>query len=332
MEKNKVSIIVPAYNVEKYIEKCVNSICEQSYKNIEIIVVNDGSTDLTEEILARIAKTDNRVNVISVENSGVSAARNCGIDNCHGDYVVFVDGDDYLAKDYVEYMMSIVEKTGAEFCLSKNCFTQSYEKQVAKDSIETLNGIEGTALLLSPRVIVGCWNKIFSKEFIDRNQLRFSTTLFYGEGLSFITTAAQTANCVGVGNRKVYFYRRNNEASATTKFDIRKYINGEKALITIKSNMLLKDDRIETMYHLHMALFSLGAVTKIKANKKEKEYRKEYLHWKQLLRDYTGMILFKKDVSSYRKAMLIGGCISPWLLTKLDQIRRKKIAANSVEK
>ena len=331
MNNVKVSVIVPAYNVEKYIEKCVCSVCGQSYRNIEIIVVNDGSTDSTEEILVKMAKTDNRVNVISVENSGVSAARNCGIDNCTGDYVVFVDGDDYLASDYVEYMMSIVEKTGAEFCLSKNCFTQSGESQVEKDNIENLSGAEATALLLSPRVIVGCWNKIFSRDFIEKNKMRFSTTLFYGEGLSFITTAAQVANCVGVGNRKVYYYRRNNEASATTQFDIRKFINGEKALKTIKNNMILKDDRIDAMYYLHMALFSLGAVAKIKSNKKEKEYKKEYTHWKQSLQVYTGKVLVEREVSVYRKAMLLGGCFSPWMMMNLDKIRRKRIAENSVE-
>ena len=331
MEISKVSVIVPAYNVEKYIEKCVNSIRQQTYKNLEIIVVNDGSTDSTEAILAKIAKNDNRVIVISVENSGVSAARNCGIENCSGEYIVFVDGDDYLASDFVEYMMSLINRTNAEFCLSRNCYTQNGESQVVDDSIDTLNGIDATALLLSPRVIVGCWNKIFAKAFLDRNKMRFSTTLFYGEGLSFITNAAQLANCVGIGNRKVYYYRRNNEASATTKFDIRKFINGEKALKSIKENMVLQGGRIDTMYHLHMALFSLGAVTKIKANKKEKEYKKEYLHWKKSLRVYTGKILAKKEVSVYRKVMLLGGCISPWMLMKLDQIRRKNIAANSVE-
>lgn len=330
MNNDKVSIIVPAYNVEKYIEKCIRSIQAQSYNNIEIIVVNDGSTDSTGSLLKSISEHDNRILVIDTNNSGVSAARNKGLNFCNGEYIVFVDGDDYLASDYVEYMLSLVYKTGADFCLSKNCFTKRNEKQETENKVEILNGIEATALLLSPRVIVGCWNKIFSRSFIEKNKLRFSTTLFYGEGLSFITTAAQLANCVGVGNRKVYYYRRNNETSATTKFDINKLVNGEKALETIKNSMILKDDRVDTMFNLHLALFCLGALTKIKINKKEKEHKKEYLHWEHTLRVYTKKILFKKDVSSYRKIMLLGGCISPWLLMKLDQIRRNKIAENSV--
>ena len=102
-----ISIIVPCYNVERYVEQCIRSIMGQSYKNIEIITVDDGSPDNSSQILDKLANEDSRIKVIHKQNAGVSAARNSGLDVATGDYVVFVDGDDYLAPDYVDYMLQL---------------------------------------------------------------------------------------------------------------------------------------------------------------------------------------------------------------------------------
>ncbi|MGQ7318909.1 glycosyltransferase family 2 protein [Streptococcus suis] len=327
----QVSIIIPAYNVEKYIVKCISSILEQTYTNIEVIVVNDGSTDKTRQLIDDIAQTDKRVNVLHKKNGGVSAARNSGIEISTGDYLVFVDGDDYIAPDYVEYMLSLIKNTGSEFCLSKSCFTKSGEKQAESEYIKKLTPEEATALLLSPNVIVGCWNKIFKRSLIVDNNIWFSTTLFYGEGLTFITTVSQRSESVGIGNRKVYYYRRNNEASATTKFDINKLYNGEKALNNIKRHFIIDSPKINTMFNLHLSLFSLGAIVKIKSHNLEKEYHKDYKRWKAYIRKNAVTLLFSREVSVYRKLLLIGGYMSPWLMMNLDTIRRKRISENSVE-
>ena len=128
-----VSIIVPAYNVGRYIEECVRSIMNQSYKQIEIIVVDDGSPDDTPIIIDKLAAIDKRIVLIHQQNAGVSAARNAGIKASTGEYLVFVDGDDYIAPDFVEYMLRLVEITGGELCLSLNFYTKSGEKQVKKE-------------------------------------------------------------------------------------------------------------------------------------------------------------------------------------------------------
>lgn len=326
-----VSIIIPAYNVEKYIEKCIISILEQTYTNIEVIVVNDGSTDSTGNIVDNLSQHDSRVRVLHKKNAGVSAARNSGIKASAGEYVVFVDGDDYIARDYVEYMLSLVENTSSDFCLSKYCYTKSGEVQTENEYIEKLQPEDATALLLSPTIIVGCWNKIFKRSLIVDNNIWFSTTLFYGEGLTFITTLAQISNSIGVGNRKVYYYRRNNAASATTKFDINKIYNGEIALQNIGKQLVIDSPKINIMLKLHICLFSLGALVKIKAHGLEKEYLKDYKRWKSYIRYNTLKFIFNKEISVYRKCMLLGGCLSPWIMMKLDTIRRKYISDNSVE-
>lgn len=327
----RVTIIVPAYNIEKYIEKCAETILNQTYDNIELIIVDDGSTDTTPSILDRIAEKDKRVIIIHKENGGVSAARNTALDIASGEYIIFVDGDDYLSEDYVEYMLYIVKHTGADFCLSKNCYTRNNESQVEEDKIESLSSTDATSLLLSPQVIVGCWNKIYRKSLLSDIGMRFSTNLFYGEGLSFITTAAQHCDIIGVGCRKVYYYRRNNELSATTKFNIEKMHNGEKALNQIGASLQRTNEKVNDMLVLHKSLFALGALTRIHANDLKKEYKADYKHWLELMRSNLGKVLFSKYISLYRKTMILGGCISPWLMMKLDKIRRKQITENSVE-
>lgn len=326
-----VSIIVPAYNVEMYIEMCVRSVIKQTYKNIEIIVVNDGSTDDTPQILNRIKESDNRICVVHKKNEGVSTARNTGLDVALGEYIVFVDGDDYISDDYVEYMLQAMLKTDSEIFISKNCYTKRDESQVKEDRIDILSSEDATALLLSPRIIVGCWNKMFKMSFLNRNKLCFSTTLFYGEGLYFITTASQLAKNIVVGNRKVYYYRRNNELSATTKFDIEKIYNGEKALNIISRDIKINTKKIDAMLLLHKSLFYLGALTRIQANGLKSQLKDDYKKWLLFLRHNYFFIIKSKDVSMYRKLMLLGGCISPWIMMKLDLIRRKKIVAESVD-
>lgn len=104
MEKPKISIVVAAYNVEDYIEKCLESLTAQSIKEIEILVINDGSRDNTVNIANEFTKCDKRIRVISQENGGLSAARNTGINHANGEFIAFVDGDDYLDKSMYEIL------------------------------------------------------------------------------------------------------------------------------------------------------------------------------------------------------------------------------------
>lgn len=330
MKNYLVSIIIPCYNVEGYVSKCIQSICSQTYKNLQVIAVNDGSKDGTLNHLKSLADVDARIEIIDKENAGVSAARNSGLEAAKGDYVVFVDGDDYLAPDYVDYMLEMALASGSDMCISKDCFFKEGEEQVKDESLDVLTPEQATALLLSPRVIVGCWNKMFKKSFIDKFRLVFLTNLYYGEGLYFITRAAQLANHVTVGNRKVYYYRRNNEASATSKYNINKYYNGEKSLNKIHDDLVIKEPQIKLMFSLHKSLFCLGALSQTYAHHLQKEHKEDCRHWRSILKGNLGKLMLSSEVSLYRKALLLSGYICPGLISKLDIWRRKRIANQSV--
>ena len=105
-----VSVIIPVYNSEKYVEKCIRSVMSQTMRNLEILVINDGSTDKSREILEHLAAEDERIRLFHQENSGVAAARNRGVESSSGKYITFVDGDDYLKQDYIEKMYDFAEK------------------------------------------------------------------------------------------------------------------------------------------------------------------------------------------------------------------------------
>lgn len=326
-----VSVIIPAYNVGRYIEGCVRSVMDQTYSNIEILVVDDGSPDDVPEIIDRLAMQDKRVVPIHQQNAGVSTARNAGIKASKGEYLVFVDGDDYIAPDFVEYMLKLVEETGGELCLSLNFFTKDKEKQVENETVEVLDPVTATALLLSPRIIVGSVNKIYKKSVLKENDLKFQTHLFYGEGLYFYTAFAQLCTKIGVGNRKVYYYRLNNYSSATRKFNIKSLINGNLSIEEIRKDLRLHDPSINLMLDLHQCLFSMGAVVRIKASGTVDVYQEEYRKFRTYLHKNTPKFLFKRDVPLYRKGLLIGACLFPSLMAKLDIMRRKRIAAMSVK-
>ena len=124
-----VSFIVPSYNFAAHITECVDSILAQTISEIEVIVVNDGSTDNTKEILEIIAQKDARVRPINKENEGVSIARNTGLLAAMGEYVSFVDADDYVASDYASYMLELAKTANSDFCLSLDAFTRAGENQ-----------------------------------------------------------------------------------------------------------------------------------------------------------------------------------------------------------
>lgn len=332
MEKKdiKISFIVPCYNVERYVEKCITSIAEQTIKEIEIIPIDDGSPDGTGAILDTLAAKDDRIKVIHKKNGGVSAARNSALEVATGEYVVFVDGDDYIAPDYAAYMLMMTQKDDADFVLTKNWFTREGQSQVEHDTIETITPLQATALLLSLRVIVGSHNKMYRRSFLEKNKLRFSTSLFYGEGLNFIIKAAQLASRVTTGERMVYYYRRNNEISATTKYNVQKYRNGESALDKIADELLRKDADVCLMMALHKSVFCLGAISQTYAHGRQDEYAEDCHRWRKTIKGFLPLLLRSPKVSLYRKLLLLGGLTLPRVVSKLDMWRRKRVANHSV--
>ncbi|MDM8109657.1 glycosyltransferase family 2 protein [Phascolarctobacterium faecium] len=271
----KVSIIVAIYNVEKFIKKCVESIINQDYHNIEIILIDDCSTDNSGKICDTFARVDNRIIVIhNSVNMKQSTVRNLGISKATGEYIVFVDGDDWLAKDFVSYMLKVINETNADMAINLVNFTTRDYKQVKNTKIEIWSAEKATAELLFPHITVGCWNKIYKRDFINKFNLRFNSKFYVGEGDKFINEAAQRANHVGIGCRKVYYYRLNNEESATTKYDVKQSEGALNVMKCIEKDLIIRTPYVLGALKVHIWLNHFWNIRQILAtNTVEKNNR-----------------------------------------------------------
>ena len=129
-DKTLVSVVIPVYNMEKYVARCIQSVLDQIYGNLDIIIVNDGSTDSSKDIIEEYAKRDERIRVITTANKGLSAARNIGIIEGRGEYIAFVDADDYISREYVDILLKICKDNGVSI---SQCFYYNIDEDCNED-------------------------------------------------------------------------------------------------------------------------------------------------------------------------------------------------------
>ena len=200
----KVSIIVPIYNVDQYIEKCIGSIMQQTYQNLEIILVDDGSPDDSGKIADEYALRDSRIKVIHKKNAGVSAARNTGIDAATGDYICFADGDDYVMPNYVEHLLKLCLDNDAEVAYTIDMFTTFHKEQVSNHFTQVISSEDATENILCYKVPIGVYSKMFKRSFLNEHKLRFLEDVYIGEGFNFNTACFQRAKKVVLSSESTY--------------------------------------------------------------------------------------------------------------------------------
>ena len=214
-----VSVIVPSYNVEPYIDKCIRSLTAQTYGNIEIIAVNDGSIDKSGAIIEDIAKTDERIRFINQPNQGVCIARNNGIAAATGDYLLFVDGDDYVDPDYIENMVTTAQKNDSDLVISGYTEEGSDKTQeVIPDSY-----VKDADEMWAYR-IMAAWGRLYRKDFWIDNNLSFTLEpKARGEDLPVALLSNYLGKNISICKTSGYHYVQ-REGSAMTEFaGFRKY-------------------------------------------------------------------------------------------------------------
>lgn len=284
MEKELISVIVPVYNAEKYLQKCLDSILEQTYKNLEIIIINDGSTDNSGQICQEYEKQDDRIIYIEKENSGVSDTRNAGMDRMTGTYVTFVDSDDWLEPNYVkflyekliEHQADIVVGNYTSFNESNSVFyfhtsADYYEKVYDNKSI--IPCLYDAKELLKSALIVP-WGKIYKKEIIAN--FRFPIDRI-GEDALFNLKALLDSKKVVYVNKSAYIYRVREGSLSNTWSDkwIRDaiYIIEERLSLLASLGYPLSEHR--RVYKMSLDYISSEAYNRGLANSHELNYIKE---------------------------------------------------------
>ncbi len=312
MEQDLISIIVPVYNVQEYLKNCINSILNQSYKNIEIILVDDGSTDESSSICDLYVKKDNRIKVIHKENGGLSDARNMGIKSARGKYITFVDSDDYLDENYVKVLYILITENNSDIACSRMKKTDSLNDKIINknEKINIYNSIDAIKEILYQRNIDNSApSKLFKKDLFEN--ILFPVGYAFEDLDTMYKLFLQANKIVSTTNNYYLYYQRQGSILHTVKD---KTIND---LLTIIDNMNknlisygeLKAPLMARTLNANFYIYNRST------NKDIKENSKKYIieNRKNVLKD--------SNISKKTKYGIIISLVSFKLVNLLDKMR-----------
>lgn len=241
MSKELISIIIPVYNAVEYLDRCLKSIRNQTYKNFECICVDDGSVDDSKIILSNFVELDSRFKYIYQENAGPSAARNNGIDISKGEYITFVDADDYVDDDYLQNLLHGIIGNNADICCcGYNCILPN--DQYKWNDFEASNNISRDLFLKQLLTGTGgiTWGKLYKSELIKKNCITFPNNISICEDQIFAVDCWKYAHNYSAINYYGYNYNCCNESSLTKKCDMNKW-QLQFEVVEILMNKLTED-------------------------------------------------------------------------------------------
>lgn len=312
-----VSIIVPIYNVEKYLKTCLDSLINQTLQEIEIILVNDCSTDRSEDIILEYQGIDPRILYLKQEtNQGQGLARNYALDNANGEYILFVDSDDYIALDASEKLYGTAKQLNLDI-LEANYY-KVYPTHKKKQQNVLFTGIlSGNEYFEEIPFTVGViWNKLWRTNFIKENNLKFVKEIF--EDVIFISVSTLVAKRVFRINYTFYYYIIRNNSIMTSKVS-KKHIDSQMKLIESLEMVYLEsklsigsDQRLKTLLYAfpNLASFISNYRPEKKQERKLKTVAKKFLKEKHSL--YKSEIFKCRKLGLKQKVLLF---ISPYLMS-----------------
>ena len=208
-----ISVIVPVYNVEPYLEKCLDSICAQTCRDLEILLIDDGSADQSGVICDEYAARDPRIRVFHTENRGLSAARNLGLDEAKGEYIGFVDSDDWIEPDLYEYLLEAAGRTGADVteCGVFREFPDRTLKRERKDRV--MSGADAVRALVSRELSDGVWNKLYRRRCFE--SIRYPEGRVYEEYATMYRVLSAADRVCGLPETKYHYRQRPGSITET---------------------------------------------------------------------------------------------------------------------
>lgn len=267
----KVSVIVPVYNSEQYVGYCINSILNQTYRNIEVILIDDGSTDGSLKICRNYENIDKRVKVIATPNKGVSSARNIGISKASGKYLQFVDSDDTIASEMIERLVVAIETYKMDIVFCGMSMITLDDNQRVKSRVDFSSKVMGKECVLTNKVFMeklpyimlntvlleGPCNKIYRKDIFDKLKLEFAEDISLGE--DFLVNMEYYNECNGAVflEESYYYYMQHNSESLTKKMREDRFENQMKLIHALKK--LMDDNKAWTPEgEKHFASYVIG--------------------------------------------------------------------------
>lgn len=255
---NIISIIVPIYNVEEYLERCIDSILSQSYNNIEVILVDDGSVDNSKVICCSYAERDERIKVIAKKNEGPAEARNVALRYAKGDYITFIDADDFVSNDYISYLYKLIKKHDADIaCCNTSIFKKGNTVKVKKHiKYEKIMCVDDALcqMLYEKNFSNSVWGKMYKKELFK--DISFPKGKIF-EDMFTTYKVFMVSNKIVYGNQEKYFYMKHDKSIMnTTKSHARmQVIEAENELIKD-----LGSEKIKVLKAAYSKLFASSVV------------------------------------------------------------------------
>ena len=234
----EVSVVVPVYNTEKYLDDCLKSILRQTFQNIEILCIDDGSTDGSAALLKKYASLDPRLQIITQKNAGLSCARNAGMAAARGKYIYFVDSDDFIAPETLEMLVKRMHETAADIVICNMLLYFDDTKTYAgfRDEVLYYQLKNRTFTLEEVPQIINCvaaWDRLFDRKFLAENHFAFLPKTLYEDALFTVQTVLK-AKRIAVIPDHLYFYRKNTGISITDN-EARSQLNRQNFLTIQKA-------------------------------------------------------------------------------------------------
>ena len=291
----KVSVIVPIYNVEKYLERCLKSLVNQSLQEIEIILIDDGSTDNSPLICDQYAKQDGRIKVVHKQNQGLGMARNTGLELASGEYVVFIDSDDFIEKNAYQEMYDMIKSENAEMLITNyyEYITNTGEKKEMK-TVRNVRIVEGEEIKKVACQMVGfsplekneddigmsVWKNMYLRKFIEENQIKFySEREYVSEDAIFQLVTVPKMKKVILSTNCYYYYCQNDNQSLSATFRESKFEEYKK--LYQKEYELLETNGIIETGKYYIATTFLGNIRahikQLSSNRYSKKRKKELI-------------------------------------------------------
>ena len=307
--KHKFSLIIPAYNVEKYIKKCLDSVLNQTYNNYEIIIINDGSTDNTSKILESY-KSNKKIKIINQENKGLSNARNTGVSNAKGDYILFIDSDDFIEKELLEILnKTIKDEDLVRFQIRILYETNKIIKEYKEETFNNLNGIEAFNKLSKYNLVELAVCYAYKKDTFLKNNYKFEEKTYHEDfGLiPYIIISSKKVTSINyIGYN--YLQRKNSIMNNT---DYEKEIKKSNDVLKHYKNLIKWSQNIEGDLTIYKSFIANSVILK-SLNLKEKDY-KNYIKKLKEYKVYDNLLTNNKE--NKIKKILIR--ISPKLYYKI---------------
>lgn len=312
-----VSVIVPIYNTRKYLDRCLESIINQTYKHIEIILVNNGSTDGSAELCEEYAKMYSTVKVIHMSQCGVSCARNAGIDIANGKYIYFCDSDDYCNQNAIEQLVNSIEENRTELSIGGYIKVDEDDNIIKKVSITEKNNIiqneEGFIDIIKNGGYL--WNKIFLATIICENNLRFDEDLISCEDQVFLVKYLKTIKNISIIKDNIYYYVQRK--TSVTHINNKEYI-----LATCKGKQKTVEsitdeyNEIRKMFQWDNVYYYIDQIYILSQNTKKSDECLKYLL--ECVFAYRDSGVYSKRFDLYEKMIRINPKIF-YLFTKINR-------------